>query len=126
MSYTQMRQLGNRYQGWMKALQFYSEDIDILEGRLAEVGSKNTAAEAEAGVEKFQDLFVSSQQRIYKLKNQINQFAHDLKVEAEKHAGHVDSNHFTEQKDLQTAIDGFEAEMASIRKDFNVFLAKWM
>jgi F0F1-type ATP synthase membrane subunit b/b' len=126
MSYTQMGQLGNRYQGWMKALQFYTEDIDILEGRLAEVGMKNTKAEADAGVEKFQDLFVNAQQRIYKLKNQINQFAHDLKVEAEKHAGHVDSTHFTEQKDLQSAIDGFETEMAAIRKDFNAFLAKWM
>ncbi|GEM_PF-664874 len=126
MSYTQMSKVGNRYQSWMKALSFYSEDIDILEDRLAEVGTKNTGSEAEEGVEKFQDLFVSSQQRIYVLKQKIERFAHDLKIEVEKHAGHVDTNHIFERNELQNAMDEFETEIATIRREFNQFLAKWM
>jgi len=126
MSYTSLGQIGNRYQTWIKALEFYTEDIDILEARLAEVAKKNTSTEVGEGVEKFQDLFVVAQQKNFKLKNKIQQFAHDLKVEVEKHAGHVDANHVFEKKELQSAIDEFETEIAAIRKDFNRFLSKWM
>ncbi len=126
MTYTRLANIGNRYQSWLKALEFYSEDIDILEKRLSEVAIINTGDDVGKGVEKFQDLFVSSHQNIHRVKEKIQRFAHDLKIEVEKHAGHVDTNHLFEQKELQNSMDEFEAEIATIRKDFNNFLAKWM
>ncbi len=41
MSYTTVAHCGTDHQEWLKAIDFYDNELDILEERLAEVAKKN-------------------------------------------------------------------------------------
>ena len=73
MSYTTTAHLGHDHLEWLKSIEFYEDEFDILEKRLAEIVSKNNGAEAMAGVEHFQNQFVIQRNNLDELKHSINE-----------------------------------------------------
>ena len=65
MSYTNASNLGVQHNEWLRKLEFYKEDLDILEKRLLEVSDKNTSTEARAGIEHFQNQFMIQRKNIF-------------------------------------------------------------
>ena len=113
-------------QDWLKRLDFYKEEITILRERLEEVTSKNNAPDFLKYVEHFQNQLLIQRNHIDELAHQINANEHALISEIKDNPVAVDhrkvENHVAEADFMVF----FEKNFATLRAEFNVFLAKWM
>jgi seryl-tRNA synthetase len=126
MSYTSVTNLGNDHLEWLKSIEFYEEELDILEGRLAEIVSKNSGAEARAGAEHFQNQFIVQRNNIDELKHHINEHTGKVSADAKKHAGRMENGLVAEHEQLKEQVRTFEKIVNDLRHEFNQYLAKWM
>lgn len=124
MSYTNATHLENAHQEWIKALDFYKEDLDILEKRLAEVSLKNTSMVARADAEHFQNQFIVQRNNIDELKHAINEHTHLVFEDMKQHAGRVEETRIDQHKKLEEDVKEFEETVNDLRHEFNKYLAK--
>ena len=126
MNYTNTEHLGTAHREWLNKLDFYKNELLILDGRLTEIASRNSNMEARTGVEHFQNQFIVQRNNIDELKHSINENAHHAFVEVKEHAGHVSSDSVLDYKKMEDEVLSFEKVMKDLRAEFNLFLAKWM
>ena len=126
MSYTNINQLGHAHTDWLRGLDFYKEEINILKERLAEVADKNTSFEARQGVEHFENQFTVQRNNIDELHHEIGLYASRMAEESLQHGGHVGQELATEQGLLKDKYEIFEKTFKELRHEFNEFLSKWM
>ena len=113
-------------QDWLKRLDFYKEELNILRERLQEVTSKNTNADFLKSVEHFQNQFLIQRNHVDELAHQIKANENLLVKEIEHNPVAVDHRK-VESHDAETDfMVFFEKNFAELRAQFNVFLAKWM
>jgi predicted nuclease with TOPRIM domain len=113
-------------QDWLKRLDFYKEELNILKERLQEVTSKNTNADFLKSVEHFQNQFLIQRNHVDELAHQIKANENALVKEIEHNPVAVDHRK-VESHDAETDfMTFFEKNFAELRAQFNVFLAKWM
>ena len=126
MSYVTNTAIGAEHQDWLKRLEFYRDEIEILRKRLAEVNDKNTSLDARAGVEHFQNQFIVQRNNIDELRHAINEHAHRAFEDARAHAGHIEDTLVTEHEKIGMDVKLFESVINDLRQEFNVFLTRWM
>lgn len=126
MNFTNISQLGTEHFEWLNKLDFYKDDLIVLDKRLAEVASKNSGASARAGIEHFQNQFIIQKNNIDELKHLINENAHRVSAEAKEHGGHVSAESVARYKSTEDQIHAFEKVMNALRQEFQGYLAKWM
>ena len=64
MTYTTVSKCGNDHSTWLKELDFYNEELSLLEKRLLEIADKNNGKEVMAEVEHFQNQFIVQRNNI--------------------------------------------------------------
>jgi hypothetical protein len=64
--------MSNEHHDWMRALEFYKQELDILTKRLSEVSIQYTRTEVKADVEHYQNQFLIQ-------RNNIDELMHDFK-----------------------------------------------
>jgi hypothetical protein len=111
---------------WMNKLNFYKDEIRIMNGRLEEIASKNSSKDALADVERFQNQLIIQ-------RNNIDNISHEVKMNEEALIAEIKTNptavdhrkveNHNKEKDL---VDSFEKNINNLRDDFNRFSAKWM
>lgn len=113
-------------QDWLKRLDFYKEEIQILRERLEELTRKNTDAEFLKSVEHFQNQFLIQ-------RNHIDELSHDIRLNEGKLVHEILHNPVAvdhrkvENHDTEVDFMGyFEKNFATIRAEFNQMAAKWM
>lgn len=113
-------------QDWLKRLDFYKEEIQILRERLEELTRKNTDAEFLKSVEHFQNQFLIQ-------RNHIDELSHDIRLNEGKLVHEILHNPVAvdhrkvENHDMEADFMGyFEKNFATIRAEFNQMAAKWM
>lgn len=113
-------------QNWLKSLEFYKEEISILNKRLQEVTGKNNAPDFLKEVEHYQNQFIVQ-------RNNIDELAHSIKmnekqIEKEVIANPVAVEHRkVESHETEADFLGyFEKNFAGLRTEYNKFLSKWM
>lgn len=113
-------------QDWLKRLDFYKEEIQILRERLEELTLKNTDAEFLKSVEHFQNQFLIQ-------RNHIDELSHDIRLNEGKLVHEIIRNPVAvdhrkmENHDTEADFMGyFEKNFATIRAEFNQMAAKWM
>ena len=126
MSYTNTAQLGLEHKEWISKLDFYIEELHIMENRLTEVATKNSSIEARAGMEHFQNQFIVQKNNIDELKHKIKEEAHLAFNDASQHAGRVEEHRIEEYKTMGAEIKDFEKVVNELRHEFNQYLSKWM
>lgn len=126
MSYTTISHCGNDHDTWLKSISFYDDDLDTLENRLVEIVKKNNGHEAMAGVEHFQNQFIVQRNNIDELRHEINMHAGKVALDAQAHAGRINTSFATEHATLKEQFDSFEKVINELRQEFNTFLSKWM
>ncbi len=126
MSYTTVTQCGNDHSAWLKSLDFYDEEFDILENRLVEIVKKNNGQEAMAGVEHFQNQFIVQRNNIDELMHSIKEHAGKVASDSQAHVGKMESGLVDEHNSLHEQVDIFEKIVKDLRLEFNLFLSKWM
>lgn len=126
MSFTNLNNIGTRHLDAVRGLNFYKEELHILESRLFEVASKNTSFEARQGMEHFQSQFVIQQKNVHDLRHKLEKMETALASESLAHAGRVDDHHVPEEKDLMGDYFRLERIIKELRREFNLYLQKWM
>lgn len=113
-------------QDWLKSLEFYKEEISILNKRLQEVTGKNNSREFLEVLEHFQNQFIVH-------RNNIDELAHAIKVNEQGLVNEVNANPIAvdhrkvENHDVEADFIGyFEKNFAELRTEYNTFLSKWM
>lgn len=113
-------------QDWLKRLDFYKEEIQILRERLEELTRKNTDAEFLKSVEHYQNQFLIQ-------RNHIDELSHDIRLNEGKLVHEILHNPVAvdhrkvENHDTEADFMGyFEKNFATIRAEFNQMAAKWM
>ena len=91
MSYVNISKAGTDHTIWAKGLEFYKDELEIMNKRLLEISSKNTSEEARKGVEHFQNQFFIQQKNISDLRHQVKGYVTGLSHDAKMHEGHVDA-----------------------------------
>lgn len=113
-------------QDWLKRLDFYKEEINILKERLEEVTRKNNAPEFLKNLEHYQNQFIVQ-------RNNIDELAHSIKVnesglvkEVNANPVAVDHRKVESHEAESDFIAYFEKNFAGLRTEYNKFLSKWM
>ncbi len=125
MSYTKIAHTDS-LQSELRAMNFYKDELGILEKRLEEVAAKNTQFEARQGVEHFQNQFILQRNNIDELKHRINVYIQEIAGDAKAHQGRIEKHKQAEETELTESSAILEKEIINLRKEFNVFLSKWM
>jgi ribonucleotide reductase alpha subunit len=107
-------------------LDFYKDEIKILEGRLGELASKNSKSDILGELEKYQNQLIIQ-------RNNIDEIAHKVKInedalerEIDKNPVAVDHRHVPNHGAEKELVEGFETNFHSLRADLNGFISKWM
>jgi len=126
MNYTSFGIPGSRHSEAIRGLDFYGEDLKILENRLSEVASRNDSFEARQGIEHFQNQFDIQQKNIHDLLHKFREHEPVMIQEAQKHASQVSLAQVEKEKKLLDDFDQLEKVIKELRHEFNIFLSKWM
>lgn len=126
MSYTTVAHCGTDHQQWLKAIDFYDNELDILEDRLAEVATKNNGQEAMKGVEHFQNQFIIQRNTIDELRHYIHEHEDNVLKDVKAHAGHIETQQVKNHDALKEEFNGFEKVINELRDEFKLYLTKWM
>ena len=126
MSYVNTAKLGTEHREWLDKLDFYKDDLTILNKRLTEIAAKNSSADARAGIEHFQNQFIIQRNNIDELKHLVNENAHRAFEDAKSHGGHISTNTTAEYKNTEEQINAFETVINELRHEFQNYSAKWM
>ena len=126
MSFTNIAQVNTEHTEWIKGLEFYKDEIHILENRLIEIASKNSTFEARQGMEHFQNQFVVQRNNIDELRHKIKEHMHIFTKLPELLEEVVENERLADHENLRDDYQSFEKVMRELRLEFNVFLARWM
>lgn len=119
--------IGTAHTEWLSALGFYRDELDIMKNRLTEVGAKNTAKEAMAQLEHFENQIKLQQDKIDTLEHDIKVNLAAVTTQAqENHAGFIDANLLDAHKKQEGEFAVMEKIIADLRHEFNRFAATWM
>lgn len=111
---------------WRNELEFYKEELSILESRLKEIITRNTEFEVEASVESYQNRFDLQRDHISDLKHRIKKHEHYLADYAQSHPIAIDHVFFTDHTSLREDMDRFRELYFELKIEFNRFAVKWM
>lgn len=126
MSYTNITNIGTQHTDAARGLSFYKEEINILEERLFEVASKNNSFEARQGIEHFQNQFVIQHNNIHDLRHKFEKHETNMAADANAHQGRINQFYVEEEQALMNEYKNLEKIIKELRREFNLFLSKWM
>lgn len=111
---------------FLSKLEFYKEKIQIFEGRLEEIASKNNSSDCLRELEKFQNQLIVQ-------KNNIDEIRHDVVIDEERLIDEIEANEtavdhrkvrfHTKEKE---EVESFEDNFNELNQEINKFFAKWM
>jgi len=115
-----------QHQLWMNELDFYKQELKILQERLEEVAYKNTSKEAHVFIEQFQNRFLIQNNEMDMLRHNIRRNEEEAVKEAKKYWKRADYETSKEYIELQDRIVQFEKLYKELKQDFFKFISKWM
>lgn len=126
MNTTNIRHWQSTHNDWLRALNFYKEEIKILNGRLTEIAGKYTSNEVAAQVEHFQNQFILHRNNEEKLEHDIRLNLEQIATDAEMQTGFVSNNLLERLRQNQQEFLSEEQHVNQLRHEFNIFCSSWM
>ena len=126
MNTTNIRHWQSTHNDWLRALNFYKEEINILNDRLTEIAGKYTSKEVAVQVEHFQNQFILHRDNEEKMEHNIRLNLEQIAKDAAVHTGFVSDNLLERLKQNQQAFLSEEQHINQLRHEFNSFSARWM
>ncbi len=121
---TSINALHHQSSDWLRELQFYKDDILLLQTRLQEVAAKNTAQEVLAQVEHFQNKFILLLEQADILKHDVNLNNEAMLQKAEQVPTHIHEKSEAEATALFNGLKDYAQSLAEVRFNLNKFLSK--
>jgi uncharacterized protein YwqG len=117
----------NAHNSWVRSLDFYRQEIEILAKQLAEIAKKNTSEKVMKEVDHFENQFGLQVINIRELSHQIKQNLNNVAKEAhQSSAGYVDGALLAEHNALGERFVTEEKIISELRHSFQRFAAEWM
>lgn len=107
-------------------LNFYKDEIKILEGRLGELAEKNSKNDILGELEKYQNQLIIQRNNIDEIAHKVKINEDQLEKEITKNPVAVDHRHVPYHGAEKELVDGFEKNFNALRADLNGFISKWM
>ena len=119
-----INELHSEHTDWLKRLDFYTDEIDVMKKRIAEVAAKNTSKEILAQVEHFQNSMIIQKNNIDELRHGVNDHENYLEHRVDENPVAGDRRVVNDHPKMRDSINTFETNFNAIRHEFNEFLAK--
>lgn len=126
MKKVNIRHWQSNHNDWLRALQFYKEELDLLEQRLTEIAGKNTHAQVLENVEHFQNQFLIQKNNVEEIMHDIQTNLNKIAIEADTHTGFVNEDLTDQMEKLKLSFTDEEKNIMELRHSFNLFCAEWM
>ncbi len=108
-------------QTWIRALDFYLQEIAFLKTRLSQVVDKNTGKDFVVLAERFNNSFIHNDECIKDLQKDIHTQQKLIKQKIE--GSIVDENRMIRQQNkLRNEMGFFEKDFAKLKNEFNQYL----
>jgi hypothetical protein len=120
-----IRHWNSTHNDWLRALNFYKEEIHIFRQRLNEIAAKNTGSPLVL-VEHYENQFVLHTEMIGRLAHSIRADLSAITTHAGAHAGFEHEELPEEQDGLEQQFIIEEKLFIELRHSFNLFCANWM
>src|SRR3954469_9614550 len=114
----------SEHTNWQNKLSFYTDDLKVLENRLAEVSQKNTSTEIRKEIEHFQNQFIIQRENIHKISHHISGEEKQILTEIKKNPIASDHRKIEDHAEEREMVSSFELNFNNLRKEFNNFLSK--
>lgn len=111
---------------WISKLDFYRDELKILQDRLEEIATKNNQGEVLPEIEKYQNQFIVQRNNIDEIRHQIRENEQALQEEIKSNPVAVDHRKVAYHEEEKNAVESFEHVFNELREDFNKFSSKWM
>ena len=111
---------------WVNNLLFYKDEVKIMNGRIAEIASKNTSKDVLVQVEHFQNQLLIQNNQIDNLKHSINVDNDAIDKEIKKNAVAIEHRSIEDHVTIRENMADFEKIFNSLKTELNTFLSKWM
>ncbi|WP_285057601.1 hypothetical protein [Pedobacter ginsengisoli] len=121
-----IKHVQNLHNEALRGLQFYKEEMNILQGRLEEITKDNTHIEVMKNVEHFQNQLIIQRNNMDELRHTINEHLRLITHQLEKTSYFVSENADEAQTKLYERYLSLEQSINELRHEFNRFAAKWM
>jgi hypothetical protein len=119
-------QLHEEHKQWLNNLNFYKDEISIMQNRIAEIAGKYSSTEVLANVEHFQNQLIIQKEQIDILSHDIKLHEQALEKEVNINETAVDRRKFKSHPEEAEKLKIFESIFNFLRKELNLFLSKNM
>ncbi len=114
------------FSSWLRGIDFYQDEINIMNKRLKDVANRNSAIEAKKQVEQFQNQFEVHGEQLKKLKHSLNNHGTNIESDLISHHGQLERNTISQHDNMRDEYVNTEKLFNEMRHDFNRFLSKYM
>ena len=126
MKHINIKHITNLHSDALRGMDFYDQELNILQERLTEIAGKNTAIEVQERVDHFQNQFIIHSSVVNLLRQALHDNSKKIKMEVHELAGFVDAGDIEENEDLYGDYLTEEKIFNELRHEFNRFAAEWM
>ena len=109
---------------WLNKLSFYVDEVAIMQKRLEEISSKNSALEVRKEIEHFQNQLIIQSKSIDDLKRHIKLDEKVIMAGINKNPVASDHRKAEDHTEERASMESLEKVFMEIRKEFNAFLSK--
>jgi hypothetical protein len=118
--------LYDAYSSYLRALDFYKEEIQYLQKRLDDIAKANTGNEIMKEVEQFQNQFFITQDNLHDLKHHIQKALENIEQLIKQKPTHTDEKTILYLGIYGRNVHDLEKSFAVMKLGFNEFLAKYL
>jgi hypothetical protein len=122
MSNVNLSRVGAEHSEWIKGLDFYKEDLQVLVHRLEEISNRNNDQETQKGIEHFQNQFIIQRNNIEELTHKIREHISQVGRDPGLETGQVESELLADHENLLDEYATLEKVINEIRKEYNVWV----
>lgn len=118
--------LHEEHKQWLNNLNFYKDELVIMQNRISEIAAKNTSKDVLAQVEHFQNQLIVQKEQIDILTHDIKKHEQAIENEINKNETAVDHRKMPAHKEETEKLQTFDTIFNNLRKELNLFLSKNM
>lgn len=126
MKQISIKHISNVHSDALRALALYSEELNIFQERLEEIGSANTGLEVSIQVEHFQNLIIIHKEQISEIRSLLQDNLHAISGKVSANSGFLDESLMSENYRLNEQFLNEESLFREMKIEFYQFAAKWM
>lgn len=124
MAYEDMTALNTEHNEWLKGLDFYRDDLKILERRLLELSGRFSDIEICKGIEHFQNQFLIQRNTMDELRHAIREHVAGFGQNVARGDGRLAEQLSVTHEELRDGYLSFEKVMNELRQEFAGFLTR--